>query len=463
MMPTVFPVTCHTKYVGPGSTFVVIKGQVTDGLQFVSEALKKGAKTIVVERGVPLSGCIQKEIYAAGALCKTVQNTRSALATLSAQVAGNPAKKLKILGITGTKGKTTTAFILKHLLQSTGKKVALLSTVHNKINELIFKSPLTTPQPDYLHQFFKLCVEQEIEYVVMEIAAQATTFKRLEAIDLTGLIFTNLDQEHGELYPTMQDYFKAKQEICTYLKKGAHLLVNNDDEWGKKLLKKYPGRSFGQIKANYCFEHIFKYECDLNGNRFLYSTVPGLFNTYNVIAAIGICLLLGMFLPELEKGLLSIPQIPGRLEEYRLKNDVRAFIDYAHTPGSFKSLFETVRSWTEHITVVFGAGGGKDHEKRSLMGYLAGELTDTIIITTDNPRFENPKKIANQIFNGIEKKEQHKVIIELDRAAAIKKAIELTPQKGVILLLGKGPDEYQMVQNQKFLFQEKQYLLESQK
>ena len=459
-MPEIFSVTCHTKHVGPGSTFVVIKGQNTDGLQFVSEALKKGATTIVVERGVPLSGCIQKEIYAAGALCKTVTNARVALATLSAQAAGNPARKLKILGITGTKGKTTTAFILKHLLKSVGKKIALLSTVHNTIDDFVFAAPLTTPQPDYLHQFFKLCVEQKIEYVVMEIAAQATTFKRLEGIELDSFIFTNLDRGHGELDPTMQDYFKAKQEICTFLKKGAHVLANNDDAWGKKLLKKYPGMSFGQIKANYCFEYLQEYECDLNGNKFFYSTVPGLFNAYNVIAAVSMCLLLGIFLPELEKGLLSIPLVPGRLEEYVLKNGVRAFIDYAHTPASFKALFETVRGWTQHITVVFGAGGGKDSEKRPLMGHVAGQLTNTVIITSDNPRFEDPNVIAQQILEGIEKEERHKVIIELDRAAAIKKAIELTPSKGIILLLGKGPDEYQLVQDQKIGFSEKQYLLQ---
>ncbi|MCF7900067.1 UDP-N-acetylmuramoyl-L-alanyl-D-glutamate--2,6-diaminopimelate ligase [Candidatus Babeliales bacterium] len=458
-LPHFFPVTCHTKYVGLGSTFVVIKGQNTDGLRFISEALSKGATTIVVERGVPLSGCIQKEIYAAGALCKTVHNTRVALATLSAEAAGYPAQKLKLLGITGTKGKTTTAFILKHLLQSVGKKVALLSTVHNKINNTIFKAPLTTPQPDYLHQFFKLCVQEDIEYVVMETAAQATTFKRLEGLELDGLIFTNLDREHGELYPTMQSYFKAKQSLCTYLKKDAHLLVNNDDEWGKKLLKKHLGKTFGQVKANYCFELLCEYECDLNGNRFLFSTVPGLFNAYNVVAAVSLCLSLGLFLPDLEKGLLSIPKIPGRLEEYKLKKGVRAFIDYAHTPASFKALFETVQEWTDHITVVFGAGGGKDHDKRPLMGNIAGRLTNTVIVTTDNPRFEDPQIIADQIVAGIEQEDLCKVIVLLDRAAAIKKALELTPSKGVILLLGKGPDEYQIIQDQKIPFHEKLLLL----
>lgn len=459
VMPEIFPVTCHTDHVGPGSTFVVIKGQNTDGMDYISQALKKGATKIVVQRGVPISGCIQKEIYEAKALCQTVQDTRVALAEMSACAAENPSCQLKILGITGTKGKTTSAFLLQHLLKSIGKNVALLSTVHNQIGDTILGAPLTTPQPDYLHQFFKLCVEHNVEYVVMEVAAQATTFSRLEGMSLDGLIFTNLDREHGELYGSMSQYFKAKKDICNYLKKSAPLVINNDDEWGKKLLKHYTGKTFGRKKADFVFTMPQEYECLINHEQFFYSTTPGLFNAYNIVGVLALCSLLGFELYSFRQALLSIPKIPGRLEEYVLNNGTRVFIDYAHTPASFRALFKTVRQWTKHITVVFGAGGGKDTDKRFLMGRVAGQLTDTVVVTSDNPRFEDPQKIADHIVAGIEKEEQHKLIVELDRAAAIKKALAITPPKGVILLLGKGPDEYQIIQDQKIPFSEKEYLI----
>lgn len=434
-LPTVFPVTCHTDYVAKGSTFVAIKGQTTEGTKYIEAALQKGATRIVIQKGTQLAEKTQKEINRLGVNVLEVDDARVALATLSAQAAGYPAKQLKLLGITGTKGKTTTAWMLFHLLKQAGHSVALLSTVENYINDYVFKTPLTTPQPDYLHQFFKLCVTAEVEYVVMEVAAQATTFKRIETLQFDGLIFTNLDREHGELYPTMEEYFTAKYALFSYAKKDAPVLINADDVYGKRILAEHP--NFIPYKK----EGIVPKD-----------SFPGDFNKYNYTAAVSLAQQLGIKISQKNE----LPLLKGRLEKYVLSNNIQVFIDYAHTPSSFENLFTTVRPWTEQLVVLFGAGGGKDHEKRPLMGKIADQYADVIFITSDNPRHENPQIIANEIVAGVTKKE--KVVIELDREVAIQKALAIAQPGAVILLLGKGPDEYQLVGEVKTFFSEKEII-----
>ena len=439
-----FPVTCHTDFVGKGSTFVAINGQNQKGADYVAVALKKGATTIVVEEIDNLQ-TIKQHVKQAKAQLKIVKNARVALAKLSAKSAGYPSKKLKLLGITGTKGKTTTAHMLYHFLTTAGYKTALLSTVENKIGSNSFEAPLTTPQPDYLHQFFKLCVQNNVEYVVMEVAAQAMTFNRIETLEFDGLIFTNLDREHGELYRTMQEYFAEKCLLFNYRKHGAPVLINSDDKYGKIILQKFP--KF----LSYFAQQVEGLSC---------SHFPGMFNQSNLAAAVGLCKQLGLTSEILQKAVSTLPPLQGRLEEYVLPNNVRIFIDYAHTPASFKALFKTVRPWTENLIVLFGAGGGKDKHKRPLMGAVAAEYADTIVLTSDNSRDEDPQHIIKAIISGIGKKDYHKVIVEIDRKQALKKAYKKAQPNSIILLLGKGPDEYQVVGNTVVFFSEKDIILQ---
>ncbi len=467
-LPSTFPVTCHTDYVGQGSTFVVIKGQQEEGSRYISLALEKGATKIVVEQSLEISEDTLLEIAKCKATLHKVDNARASLAFLSAEAAGYPAQKLRILGITGTKGKTTTSHILFNLLHSAGHKTALVSTVVNRIGDTLFPAPLTTPQPDYLHQFFKLCAQQEVEFVVMEVAAQAMTFNRIETLTFDGLIFTNLDREHGELYPTMDDYFAAKKALFNYAKSGAPVLINVDDVYGRKLLQENSAYKSYSMLQNATFlascnvttkdmpsctlEYAHKKE------QFTYSTFVGIFNGYNIIAAVSLCLSLGISLEDLRKGLLALPSLAGRLEEYTLPNGARVFIDYAHTPASFQALFSTARCWTDHLIVLFGAGGGKDKEKRPLMGAIAVEYADKVFVTTDNPRHEDAAVIAQEIVAGIQPDLMGKVFVEPDREKAIKAACHFATPDTVILLLGKGPDEYQMVGTTKHFFSEKTIL-----
>ncbi len=445
-LPQVFPVACHTQQVGKGTTFVVIKGQHDDGVGYIDQALKLGATKIVVEYDALISDQLKTEIHNAGASLERVQNTRSALATLSAHAAGYPANQLKLIGVTGTKGKTTTTHMIYNLLRGAGHKVAVIGSVGNKIDAHSFPFVLTTPQPDYLHQFFALCVKEHIEYVVIEVAAQAVTFNRIETLEFDGLIFTNLDREHGELYPTIEEYFDTKYKVFGHLKDHASIFVNADDVYGKLILEKHP--EFHSYTA-------------LDAQGFQAPQFPGLFNRYNLASAVKLCQSLGLSKAVLKKLTPILPQVPGRLEEYVLANGARAYIDYAHTPASFKSIFETVRPWTDHLIVIFGAGGGKDHSKRPLMGQLAATYADVVIVTTDNPRKEEPKAIVENILAGISQELIHKVVCEPDRELAIYKARTMATPSTVILLLGKGPDEYQIVGETKIPFSERAFLQKS--
>ncbi len=424
-MPSIFPVASHTDNVGPGSTFVAIRGLNFDGHNYIDLALEKGATKIVKE-------------------CKETPNTRKVLAELSAQAAGHPAKKLKLLGVTGTKGKTTSVYLMHYLLKQAGHKIALLSTIKNCILDQDIPATMTTAQPDYLHQFFKLCVEAGVEYVIMETAAQATTFHRLETLQFDGLIFTNLDREHAELYPTMEEYFEAKAKIFEYAKPGGVVVSNVDDLYGKKLLERFAAGV--PLTVSDWYEGTVL----VDGKKYRYSNLAGVFNAYNLA---GVLLLLKNLGITIDLNIGPLPPIPGRLQKIDLPNGAIAYIDYAHTPGSFKSLFSTVQAWTQDLIVIFGAGGGKDDQKRPLMGSVAEQFADRVILTDDNPRHENPKKIVQDICKGISN--SAKVLVEHDRQKAIEKAYEMSQKGSIILILGKGPDEHQIIGTKKMPFSEK--------
>lgn len=464
----ILPVACHTKHIGSGSTFVAIRGHKKDGISYVPKAIKRGASKIVMQHDAIIPQEIKDVIEQSGIEVELVENTRHALAYMSEKESGYAHKNLKIIGITGTKGKTSTAFILDHLLQSAGYKTALISTVHNKICNKILKSHLTTDQPDYLHQFFKLCVERDVEYVVMEVAAQAFSLHRVAGIAFDAAVFTNFSQEHGEFYKNLDEYFAAKCTMFDQLKPHAHVLVNADDMWGKKILKKHPAfLSFAiENKNTHISASIINSKEAL---RFALQTgdeehpvhcpsIFGAFNAYNVLSAIGIASKMGISLEQCAQYIKSFKGVPGRLQLHRLKNGARCFIDYAHNPSSYKAVLSTLRNMTNNLIVVFGAGGERDHSKRPLMGNITSEIANTIIVTSDNPRTENPQKIIEDICSSIEQKNQHKIIKELDRKIAIQQACKIAKCNSVIAILGKGPDEYQEINGVKTKFSEKDIL-----
>ncbi|MBN1549356.1 UDP-N-acetylmuramoyl-L-alanyl-D-glutamate--2,6-diaminopimelate ligase [Candidatus Babeliales bacterium] len=463
MMPATFPVTAHTDYVGPGSTFVAIQGLKLDGVSFIPKAIRKGASRIVLHEDVSLSEELQALIDAAHVTVERVSDTRRALAQLSAQAAGYPAQMLTIIGITGTKGKTTTTFLIEHLLRHAGIKVARLSTVSNAIDGYVLRAPLTTAQPDYLHMFFKKCIEQDVRHVVMEVSAQAVTLGRVDGISFDKVIFTNFSQEHGEFYTSMQEYFLAKVSLFHQCPQDGNIFVNADDAAGRKILKKNPHfRSFSiQDLADVAgsrkgISFVIKHENVVH--TMVCPSLVGSYNVSNLLAAVRVTFALGVDPKDIQNALKQPFIVPGRMDRFALANGADCVIDYAHNPASYEAVLSVLRELYSHVIVVFGAGGERDAAKRPMMGEIAARYADVVILTSDNPRSEDPQDIINDIMKGIVPRKNKHILSELNREKAIHLAYRLSKQGGVIALLGKGPDEYQEVQGKKIPFHEKQII-----
>lgn len=453
-MPKIFPVTCHTDYVGLGSTFVAIAGVSLDGVAYVPQAIENGASLIVLAEDAHVPQDTWRLMRDAHVDIQRVADTRKALAILSAQAANHPARQLKIIGITGTKGKTTTAFLLAHILQRAGKKTALMSTVHNKIMDTTFPPSLTTPQPDYLHQFLKSCVHAGVEYVVMEVAAQALSLHRVHDILFDGIIFTNFSHEHLEFYPTIDAYFAAKCLIFDHAKEKAPVLINANDLLCTSLVQNnYQG--FGLHGGTYIKA---EQPCAIAIDESIFScpALIGSFNCYNILAAVRMALAHGFVKQDVADSLQSFPGVPGRLQQFNMPNGARCIIDYAHNPSSYQAVLSMLRAQTDNLIVVFGAGGQRDPHKRPIMGNIAATFADMVILTSDNPRTEDPCKIMDAIAAGIENKD--KVVCEVDRQEAIKLAYKKSKSGSIIAILGKGTDEYQIIGSEKKAFSERKII-----
>lgn len=452
-------VTSHTDHVGPGTIFVAIKGDALDGITFIPLALEKGAKKIIVAADVVLSDEVINLIAAHGACLERVENTRKALAELSAEAYGHPARKLTCIGVTGTKGKTTTCFIIAHLLREAGYKVAVTTTVHNMINQTIYSTNLTTRQPDYLHMFFAACVSEGVEYCIIESAAQAFSLYRLHGIAFDAVVMTNFEQEHGEFYPSLEDYFAAKTQLFLQRKSDAFALINIDDVWCRRLasLPRVQSMSMHSSHVDWYASLIMTSPLCINvlhgtQTRQITTSLVGAFNAYNCLAAYAVAAWCGVSSEQLKKAFAHIPAIPGRMEEYQLPSGARCYVDYAHTPSSYQSVLSTLRQTADHLIVVFGCGGSRDSIKRPLMGAIAAQYADEIILTADNPRYEDPLAIIAMIQSGVPVQDQQKIMIEVDREKAIRLACSRAGSQTVIAVLGKGPDHFQKIKGETLYF-----------
>lgn len=467
VMPTTYPVTAHTQYVGAGSTFVAIKGFNEDGVQFIPDALTRGATTIVVANDADIPEEVQRAIKAHNAHLVRVHNTRQTLAELSAEAAGYPAQKMKIIGFTGTKGKTTSVYLLEHILRMNGFKTARITGVMNMICGQEIPANLTTPQPDYLHQFFKLALEQGVTHVVMEVAAQALSLHRVDTVKFDAAFFTNLGREHFEMYETMEEYCAIKARIFEHTNQNSLCLVHAADQWAlscadtKRNIIPY---GFG-LDTAYTAELIETYQCISlyrNGISITCPSLIGLYNAQNLLGVVLVAERYGLSAAQINVALESFGTIPGRMEKYELPGNVTAIIDYAHNPSSYEAILSTLRPLTQQLIVLFGASGTRDKGKRPLMGAVAARFADIMVLTSDNPGPENPMHIINCIKAGIPAESTVMVIEEPDRAKAIQRAHAIAKQGAIIALLGKGPDEYQVIQGQKNKFSERAILKELQ-
>ncbi|MDR3646929.1 MAG: UDP-N-acetylmuramoyl-L-alanyl-D-glutamate--2,6-diaminopimelate ligase [Candidatus Babeliales bacterium] len=455
-----FKVTCHTDNIALGTTFVAVKGMQSDGINYIPQALAKGASTVVLPEDAILSDEIKKSINTYQPAILRVADCRQALSTLSAQAFNYPAKKLNIIGVTGTKGKTTSAYLLYHLFKKAGYKTALITGVKNYIGNVEYKSELTTPHPDYLHAFFNECVESQVKFVIMEASAQGFSLKRLHDIQFSAGIFTNFDLEHSEFYANMNDYFDAKCEMFKHLKTNAPFVVNVDNAWGKKIADAHP--EFTEISQNQfkiTKNDSLGLEFTILGHEFSCPNLVGTFNAYNLAGVVTLALQMDIPVHTIQKALLTFSHVPGRMERYKLASGAIAVIDYAHNPSSFSQILPTLRTMTNNLIVVFGCGGSRDKTKRPIMGDIASTIADKVIITSDNPRFEKVEDIIEEIYLGCKAINKDKVKVILDRAQAIELAYKNAQSGSIIAILGKGPDEYEMIGNQKFYFSDKENIL----
>jgi UDP-N-acetylmuramoyl-L-alanyl-D-glutamate--2,6-diaminopimelate ligase len=431
-----------------------------DGAAYIASAIEKGATRIIIERGSPLPNDARAAIANHNIELIEVENTRRALALLSAEANGFPAKRLHLIGITGTKGKTTTAFLLHHILKHAGIPVALLSTVHNQIGDTIIPAELTTAQPDFLHYFFARCVSEHITHVVMEVAAQAFSLSRVEGLEFSGALFTNFSHEHLEFYKDMDEYFQAKCQLFALTKKDAPILFNADDA---RVASVAPSgaHSFGFGRNTTFGLRVERSSPDgmqvaitgpVTASVFC-PTLFGHFNAYNIGAAVAMAYQFGVSVSQIIDAIATSPGVRGRLERYKVPNGAICVIDYAHTPDSYRAVLSTLREQTDHLIVIFGAGGRRDKFKRPIMGGIAAEYANMVILTSDNPRDEDPVAIIEDIRAGIP--EDAALIVELDREKAIQYAYHQSHAGSIIVVLGKGPDEYQIVGTQKIPFSEK--------
>ena len=428
--------------------FVALRGEKTDGHQFIDQAVEKGASVIVTER----------EEKQARATCLVVENTRPALADLAAVFYERPARRLKLAAVTGTNGKTTTTFLIKHICEKAGVRCGLLGTVRYEIGDRVLPAVRTTPEALEVQELLAQMVNAGCKAAAMEVSSHALAQDRTRGLEWDVAVFTNLTQDHLDFHGTMENYFEAKMKLFAGLaeQKGKTkpvAVINIDDRYGAQLVdrldKKISVITYGVSAradfraSNYHAEFAgTSYQLDANGKSYLVR-VPliGRFNVANSMAALAAASSMGLGLREAILSLSRSPQVPGRLEAVPAKRQFQVFVDYAHTDDALLNVMKTLRELSPRkLIVVFGCGGDRDRQKRPLMARVADQNADYSIITSDNPRKEDPDAIIAEVEKGFRSGNYEKIA---DRAKAIARAIELAQPRDIVLIAGKGHEAYQ--------------------
>jgi UDP-N-acetylmuramoyl-L-alanyl-D-glutamate--2,6-diaminopimelate ligase len=445
---TVESIAYDSRRVQRNGLFVALRGEKADGHEFIGSAIEKGASVIVTER----------EEQHPRVTCLVVEDTRAALADLSENFYGHPEWKLKLAAVTGTNGKTTTTFLIKHICEKAGLRCGLIGTVRYEIGERILPAIRTTPESLDLQELLAQIVNAGCRAAAMEVSSHALAQDRTRGLEWNVAVFTNLTQDHLDFHGTMERYFDSKAKLFSRLgsqekKRKPVAIVNIDDRYGEQLLKKIDQRvavvTYGRsVRAdfrasNYRVEFSgTSYQLDAHGKSYLVR-VPliGGFNVANSVAALAAANALGISLRDAVLSLGKSPQVPGRLELVPAKRQFQVFVDYAHTPDALRNVLKTLRELEPHrLIVVFGCGGNRDREKRPLMGEIVDRHADYAIVTSDNPRKEDPDAIIVEIEKGFRSSRYEKMV---DRTQAIDRAITLAQPRDIVLIAGKGHENYQ--------------------
>ncbi|MBB3697985.1 UDP-N-acetylmuramoyl-L-alanyl-D-glutamate--2,6-diaminopimelate ligase [Flammeovirga yaeyamensis] len=444
------------------SAFIAIKGTQMDAHKFIPKAIELGAKTIILED--------EPSDLVDGVSYIQVNNTSQVAGLIASNFYDNPSDNIKVIAITGTNGKTTVVTLLQNLFIKLGYNTGALTTIENKINNEVIPTKLTTPDPVTLQRLLAEMVKKNCSYCFMEASSHAIVQGRLSGINLTGAIFSNISHDHLDYHGTMKEYINAKKRLFDTLPKNAFALVNVDDKRGPVMLQNCKGKhvTFGlHTMANYkgklidnTFEGI---QMDINGQEAWFQLI-GSFNAYNILTAYATAICLDEEPMETLQCLSELRPARGRFEQLVSKKNVRGIIDYAHTPDALENVLETIKDIKEdgeNIITVVGCGGDRDKSKRPVMAKTAAMLSEKVILTSDNPRTEDPEVILEEMMDGISPTQERRTQVILDRKEAILKAVEMAEPRDIILLAGKGHETYQEIDGVRHHFDDKEELFKA--
>jgi UDP-N-acetylmuramoyl-L-alanyl-D-glutamate--2,6-diaminopimelate ligase len=409
--------------VTPGALFFCVPGERADGHDFAADAVERGAEALVVER--PLDLAVPQLI---------VPSARGAMAVAADEFFERPTEELVVAGVTGTNGKTTTAFLIHSIFEAAGMRPGLIGTIESRVGGQVQPAVRTTPEAIDLQRLFRRMLDAGDRSVVLEATSHGSVLGRLDRVRFDALAFTNLTQDHLDFHPSMEQYFDAKRRLFTEHEPAPAAAINVDDDWGRKLaeelrrLERAPLLTYGLSDDADVREHPFR------------TSLVGRFNTENILAAWAVAQLVGVPDAAVAEGVERVPGVPGRFESVDEGQPFRVIVDYSHTPDSLENVLRAARELTQHrVICVFGCGGDRDRGKRPVMGRIASELADVPIVTSDNPRSEEPQAIIAEILTGV----TGEVEVEPDRRAAIEQAIGIAGAGDVVVIAGKGHEQGQ--------------------
>lgn len=443
------------------SVFIAINGLANNGHDYIDKAIEAGAIAIVCQK-IP-------ENIQEGITYIQLENTEKVLGQMSTIFYGNPSRKIRLVGITGTNGKTTTVTLLYRLFKDLGYKVGLISTIENRIDDETVKANYTTPHALELNKLLCKMVEKGCQYCFMEVSSHAIVQERIAGIHFAGAIFTNITHEHLDYHKTFNEYIYAKKQFFDNLSGEAFALVNADDKNSKVMVQNtkankytYALKTNANFKTQIIEKHFDGTLLNIDGIE-VWTQLPGVFNAYNALAVYATAILLGESKNQIATVISGMKSVAGRFETITSPNGIVAVVDYAHTPDALLNVLKTIagiKKKDQNLLTIVGAGGDRDKEKRPIMAKYANEFSERVILTSDNPRTENPESIIEDMQKGINEENQKNVLCIVDRHEAIKTACLLAKPHDIILIAGKGHETYQEINSERFPFDDRKIVAE---
>jgi UDP-N-acetylmuramoyl-L-alanyl-D-glutamate--2,6-diaminopimelate ligase len=464
-----FPVkgiSCDSRKTSPDFVFVAVKGAKDDGSKFIAEAIKNGARAIVLKSQSHLPPQQPGKVARSeeNVVFMEVEDDRKALAQLASTFYGNPSEKLRTVGVTGTNGKTTITYLIEAILRNCGQVPGVIGTVNYRFQDKVFPSLNTTPGPLELQSMLADMLSSGVTYSVMEVSSHALDQGRIALINFSAAIFTNLTQDHLDYHKNLEEYFSAKSKLFCGLSDSAFSIINSDDPYGLKLKKLSRGVVITYGIDNDCEVKAADLRMDLSSSVFLLQSkswkgqiktgLIGRHNVYNILAAFAWALAEGFDPDKVKAALEGFSYVPGRLERFSSRNGFSVFVDYAHTEDALKNVLNALKAIKHNrIIVVFGCGGERDKTKRPKMGFVVSEMADYAIITNDNPRSEDPAQIIEDIKAGINK---NNFCVIPERMEAIRRSLSLAKSGDIVLVAGKGHEDYQVLKDKTLHFDDRE-------